>query len=355
MLYPLKLTPIYKHSLWGGRALEKLGRRLPKGQVGESWEVSCHPDGVNVIANGKYIGIPLTDWLKAYKDKAVGRDIYLKYATRFPMLIKLIDASDKLSVQVHPSDEMAKQLENEFYGKNEMWYILSAKPDAKVICDFKPGFKRSAVNRYIEENRLEKWLNYIDIEATDVVYVPAGKVHSLGEGIVALEIQQNSNITYRIYDYNRVTQSGKQRQLHIEKALEAMSDQPNAVHGKIRGLRRLVDSSLSVTFLVANDHFAVELYELHGNMEETTDGEFFIFSIVEGEGELVFNKDSLPIQAVETVLIPAALGKYQFCGKLTMLKTYVPKIKAHIVDPLIRAGYTYAEIMKNVHGCKLSA
>ncbi len=355
MLYPLKLTPIYKHSLWGGRMLEKLGRRLPKGQVGESWEVSCHPDGVNVIANGKYIGIPLTDWIKAYKDKVVGRDIYRKYAYRFPILIKLIDASDKLSVQVHPSDEMAKQLENEFSGKNEMWYILSAEPDAKVICDFKPGFKKSAVNRYVEENRLEKWLNYIDVQATDVIYVPAGMVHSLGAGIVALEIQQNSNITYRIYDYNRVTQSGERRRLDLEKALKAMNDRPNAVQGKIRGLRRPVNANLSVTFFVANDYFAAELYELNGNMEETTDGEFFIYSIVKGEGELVFNKDSLPVQAVETVLIPAALGKYQFCGKLTMVRTYVPKIKEHIVDPLTRAGYTYAEIMRNIHGCRLSA
>jgi len=209
MLYPLKLAPIYKHTLWGGRALEKFGRTLPAGKVGESWEISCHPDGVNVIANGKYIGIPLTDWLKAYKDKAVGRDIYRRHETRFPILVKLIDANDKLSVQVHPSDEMARQAENELCGKNEMWYILSAKPGARVICDFKPGFKRSAINRYIEENRLEKWLNHIEIEATDIIYVPAGTVHSLGEGIVALEIQQNSNITYRLYDYNRVTQAGK--------------------------------------------------------------------------------------------------------------------------------------------------
>lgn len=355
MLYPLKLTPLYKHALWGGRALEKLGRRLPEGQVGESWEVSCHPDGVNVIANGKYIGMPLTDWIKAYKDKAVGRDIYLKYATRFPILVKLIDASDKLSVQVHPSDEMAKELEKECCGKNEMWYILSAKPDAKVICDFQPGYKHAAIHRYIEEICLAKWLNYVDVEATDAIYVPAGTVHSLGAGIVALEIQQNSNITYRIYDYNRVAPSGKQRRLHIEKALKAMKDQPDTLQGKIHGLRRLVDTDLSVTFFVANDHFAVELYELHGNMEETTDGGFSLFSIVEGEGELVFNKDSLPVQAVETVLIPAALGKYRFCGKLTMLKTYVPKTKAHILEPLTRAGYTYAEIMRNVHGCKLSA
>lgn len=355
MLYPLKLTPIYKHSLWGGRALAKLGRMLPEGQIGESWEVSCHPDGVNVIANGKHIGIPLTDWIKAYKDKAVGRDVYSQYATHFPILIKLIDASDKLSVQVHPSDEMAKQLENECYGKNEMWYILAAKPGAKIIYDFKPGFTRSAVNRYIKENRFENWLNYIDIEAGDVVYVPVGTVHSLGAGIVALEIQQNSNITYRIYDYNRVAQSGKQRPLDIEKALKAMNDQPNAAQGKIRGLRRLVNSNLSVTFLVANDHFAAELYELDGNVEEITNGEFCIYSIIAGTGEVVFNKDSLPVQAVESVLIPAALGKYQLCGKLTMVRTYVPKIKEHIIDPLTRAGFTYTEIMNNIHGGKLTA
>lgn len=355
MLYPLKLTPIYKHSIWGGRGLEKLGRRLPDGKVGESWEVSCHPDGVNVIANGKYMGITLIDWIKAFKDKAVGRDIYHKYVNHFPIMIKLIDANDKLSVQVHPSDETARLLENECHGKNEMWYILSAKTNAKIIYDFKPGINRASIKRYVEENCLEKWLNLLDIKATDVVYVPAGTVHALGKGIIALEIQQSSNITYRIYDYNRVTQSGSKRQLHIEKALKAISNQSNTLQGKIRGLQRSIHSNLATTFLMANNHFAVELYEMCGKIEETTDGQFCIFTIVEGEGELVFDRDAVSLQAVESILIPAALGNYQLYGNLKMLKTYVPKIKKNIVDPLMRAGYTYDEIMKNVHGGKISA
>ena len=358
-MYPLKFTPLYKQSIWGGRALEKFGRRLPEGKIGESWEISCHPDGVSVIANGEHAGLPLAAWLKAYKDKAVGREIYRQYAGRFPLMIKLIDANDNLSVQVHPSDAMARLLENEACGKNEMWYILSAAAGAKVICGFKPGFKCASIAQCAEGNSLEAWLNHLDVKASDAIYVPAGTVHSLGAGIVAVEIQQNSNITYRLYDYNRVTPSGTRRQLHIEKAFKAINDPDNnnnnIVRGKIRGLERPLNANSSATFLVANSHFAVELYEIRGSMEESAEGQFHIFVVVKGEGELVFRGGAMPLKAIESLLIPAALGKYQLCGNLTMLKTYVPKIAEHILAPLKRAGYRDDEILKNIHGGKIPA
>lgn len=354
MLYPLKFTPLYKHSLWGGRALEKLGRKLPEGKVGESWEVACHADGESVIANGEYSGMPVGAWIKAFKDQAVGKDIFLKYRGNLPILVKLIDASERLSVQVHPSDKTAKRLENELYGKNEMWYILSAAPNSKIVYDFAPGLSRSAIEGCIKEECLESCLNYLDVEAEDAIYVPAGTVHALGAGIVAVEIQQSSNITYRIFDYNRVTNTGVKRELHIEKALAAMEDHA-AVKGRIHGLQRQATSDYAATFLIANNHFAVELYKVNGKIEECTDGRFHIYTIVEGEGEVGFNGGSMPVRAVESIFIPAALVKYYFSGKLKMLKTYVPKLKKHVVEPLKRAGFSDSEIVRNIHGWQLSA
>lgn len=213
MLYPFQFIPVYKDYIWGGRNLERLGKELPEGKVAESWELSCHPDGMSVVKNGTLRGRTLQGLIDEYGSKITG-----DYRTKtFPLLVKLIDAADKLSVQVHPDDNFALAHEGEF-GKNEFWYVLDAKPDAYLIYDFKPSITRSDFEKAVCEDRVGDCLQIVPVRAGDFLNIPAGLIHSIGEGILLAEIQQSSNTTYRIFDYNRTDAKGTKRPLHLEKA-----------------------------------------------------------------------------------------------------------------------------------------
>ena len=222
-LYPFKFQPILKSIIWGGSEISKF-KNLDEVEdgIGESWEVSAVKGSISVIKNGELSGTSLDELIKEAKGQLVGEKVYEKYGNKFPLLIKFIDAQDDLSIQVHPNDELAKKRHNSF-GKTEMWYIVKAKPDAFVI----PGFKEKITpEQYLEkvkDNTFTDTLQKQYVKKDEVYFLPAGRVHAIGSGCFIAEIQQSSDITYRIYDYNRKDANGNPRELHTELAKDAIN------------------------------------------------------------------------------------------------------------------------------------
>ncbi len=350
-LYPLTFIPVYKDYPWGGRNFEKFGRKLPDGVNAESWEISCHPDGISIVANGTYAGMPLPDLIKKLGRRLIGTALPDRDVEKFPLLVKFIDAENKLSVQVHPDDEYALEHEGE-YGKNEMWYIISAKPGAHLIYDVVPGTTRESFAKAIKEGTLESCLKKVEVFPGDVINIPAGLVHAIGEGIMLAEIQQNSNTTYRVYDYDRVGKDGKKRPLHIEKSLDVIDFKGAGRREKCPGLKLSIGEGSTSTFVVANRYFAVEVLDIDGTVEQVADGSrFHIYTFTEGKGRIICEgKNELPVKAGVSVLIPAAMGPYIIEGKLKGLKSYVPDLRENVMVQLKNAGYTEEQIFENIGG-----
>lgn len=349
MLYPLKFEPVYKDYIWGGREFEKFGKKLPEGIVAESWEISSHPDGECKVSNGEYKGIYLTELINKLGRELIGKELPEKDIQKFPLLIKLIDANDRLSVQVHPEDEYAKINENGELGKNEMWYIVSAKPGAKLVYGVAPGVTKEDFAKAVKEDRIESCLNYIEVFTGDSVNIPAGLVHAIGAGIVIAEIQQNSNTTYRVFDYNRTDKNGNRRPLHIEKALDVINFNNCNTKGKLQGLEVKLEGNSVKIALVANEYFSVERYIIDGKVDEEADGSRFItYTCLDGEGQINFAGGTENLAKGQSVLIPASLGAYTIEGKLEIIKSYVPDVEKNVLLPLMNAGYSKEEIIETV-------
>ena len=347
MLYPMKFHPVYKDYIWGGRNLAKFGKQLPEGIVAESWELSCHVDGMSIVKNGVFEGRTLKSMIEEYGNEIMG-DLAGKY-TDFPLLIKLIDANEKLSVQVHPDDEFARFHEGD-NGKNEMWYILDAKPGAQLIYGLKHGVSREDFEKAVKENRVEDCLNYINVKAGDFINIPAGLVHAICEGIVLAEIQQNSNVTYRVYDYNRKDAKGNYRPLHIEKAMQVINFE-SRIKYPYEGLEYEKSGKTSLKILVANKYFCVELFKISGRIEQDTENRMFhVYLCTEGDGMILYGNEKTALSRGETVLIPACIGRYCIEGELTLLKAYVPDMDTDIYRRLTDMGYRKQEIENKIAG-----
>jgi mannose-6-phosphate isomerase len=345
MLYPLKFEPVYKNYIWGGRNLSRYRKALPDGAVAESWDLSCHPDGISVVSEGSLKGITLPELLKIYKSKLLGSDFPESYSDSFPLLVKLIDANDKLSVQVHPDDEYAMVFEDANLGKNEMWYVIDAKPGAKLVCGLKPGTTKESFSEAIRNGNIDDYLSYLEVKPGDIVNIPAGVVHAIGEGILIAEIQQNSNTTYRVYDYDRVDKSGNKRPLHIAQALDVINFSACGTRNKRSPLSVKVNDEFSKSYVVANRFFAAEIYDLNGKAFEEADGsKFFIYTFLEGHGEINYNNGNTCVNAGDTVLIPASLGSYILKGSLKCLKSYIPNLHVDVVLKLKTAGFSKESI-----------
>lgn len=350
MWYPLKFKPVFKDYIWGGRTLSKLGKSLPEGSVAESWEISSHSDGVSVVAEGKFKGMLLTNMIEEYKAELMGSDIYNKNS-RFPLLIKFIDANDRLSVQVHPNDEYALVEENGELGKNEMWYVIDAKPGAKLIYGIKPGIDKETFKRAVNNGILEECLNYVNVSKGDFLNIPAGLIHAIGEGILLAEIQQNSNTTYRVYDYDRLDKQGNKRPLHVEKALDVIDFNFEVKDNFKTGIKLNIGQNSYKNYRIANKYFSVEEYSINGKIEEKTDGsKFYIFIIIEGSGEISWSEGKLQIKRGDSILIPASLGGYCISGEIYTLKTYVPNLEEDVIKPLLAVGYSLADIKESLEG-----
>jgi mannose-6-phosphate isomerase len=321
MFYPLKFKPVYRNYLWGGRNLAKLGKVLPEeGIVAESWEVSCHPAGLSIVENGAYAGLSLRELIDKEGKAILGGATVSKYGMKFPLLIKLIDANQKLSVQVHPDDGYALKNENEF-GKHEIWYVISAKPGSRIIYGLTPGTTREALSQAIREGNIQSRLRDETVVAGDIIDISPGVVHALGEGIMIAEIQQNSNATYRLYDYDRVDASGKKRPLHVEKALEVIDFTPKSWN-PVRIKERAGESAPAIVPLLGNTHFKVDFYQIRGEVAERTSPErFAIYTVLEGEGYLQSESGQTVIRGGESVLLPAAMGEFTMTGSFKALKS----------------------------------
>ena len=221
-LYPFIFEPIIKEKLWGGKNLNKiLNKPRMSDHDGESWELSCVPDNVSVLRNGPLAGKTLTELIEQFRGDLVGEAVYEEHGSRFPLLIKFIDAQQDLSIQVHPDDELAKTRHNSF-GKTEMWYVIDSEPDASIIVGFSEPLNVSQYLDYVENNKLMSILNRERVQPHDVFFIPAGRVHTIGKGLIIAEIQQTSDVTYRIHDFDRVDTKGSKRELHNDLAIEAI-------------------------------------------------------------------------------------------------------------------------------------
>jgi mannose-6-phosphate isomerase len=322
MIYPLKFKPVFKNYLWGGRNLAKLGKNLPEaGIVAESWEVSCHPEGLSMIENGEFSGMSLQELIEKQGEEVLGGATVAKYGTKIPLLIKLIDANQKLSVQVHPDDDFALKNENEF-GKHEIWYVISAEPGARIIYGLTPQTTKEAFALAIREEKIQAHLEYEEVFAGDIIDIPPGVVHALGAGIMIAEIQQNSNSTYRIYDYDRVDATGKKRPLHLEKALDVIDFSPRT-WSPIRIEERSDGADPYLSQLLQNTHFKVDFYQIAGEAAPNNyPDRFVIYTVLEGEGFILSGTGHTGIHGGESVLLPAKLGEYTLKGKFKALLSY---------------------------------
>ncbi|ADL52880.1 type I phosphomannose isomerase catalytic subunit [Clostridium cellulovorans] len=312
-MYPLKFENLYYDKIWGGRDMEAFRGNLPEGDIGESWDVACHDNGMSVVAEGELKGKSLKELIDTYPEELLGKKIDKEV---FPLLIKIINSNESLSVQVHPDDEYGKRVENEL-GKTECWYIVDAKPGAKLILGTKEGVSKDQFKTAIENGTVEELMNYIEVKSGEVYFVESGLIHAIGEGIVLAEIQQNSDTTYRVYDYNRG------RELHIEKALDVMNMN---LRGKASiGQIAYEDQDYKKLNYILCDKFALEMYEVKATLKENSEEDrFFIFTCVEGNGTLETASYKTEVKKGDSILIPATAGQYVFKGQMNLLKSYVP-------------------------------
>jgi mannose-6-phosphate isomerase len=330
MLYPLTFTPALRDYIWGGRNLEKLyGRPLPPGRTAESWEISGHPTASTVVDAGPLEGQSLPEALAAMGADLVGtRAGWALARNKFPLLIKLLDAEKRLSVQVHPPDDYALVHENGELGKTEMWYVLHARPGAQLILGLRPGVTPEAFRQAVADNALETWLHHLPVKAGDAVFVPSGTVHAILEGIIIAEIQQNSDTTYRVYDWGRVGADGKPRPLHVEKALAVINFQ-QIEPGPYQPLLVGDENGVTRHEISRCGYFVVEKITMSPGAiyPGQTNGETLeIWGTVEGKSELAWAKEPIPLPAIRFCLVPARLGDFEVRAteSVTMLRVYLP-------------------------------
>lgn len=311
-LYPLTFHPIYKEKIWGGRRLEQiLGRALPPGSVGESWDVAAHPHGTSVVERGPLAGKNLVELMEEYGEELLGSAV--PASGRFPLLFKLIDAQDDLSVQVHPHDDYA-QAQGEPWGKTELWYIVHSEPGAWIVWGLKPGVTKGQFAQAIEEGgqAILACLNKVPVRPGEIYPVSAGLVHALGAGCLVAEIQQNSDTTYRVYDGDRVDAQGQSRELHIQEALDVIDFSPRALDGGYQLAR------CSRYF-----HFAV-LDKPQGLLLELED-RFQVLTALGGRAEIRCQGSVSELAAGQSCLLPAALGSCWLQAEGVVLQSSPPR------------------------------
>jgi mannose-6-phosphate isomerase len=344
--YPLKFEPILKKIIWGGSEICRFKKLAVKESgVGESWEISHVPGSVSIVANGKLAGKSLTELIETEPESIMGKLVHERFGNEFPLLIKFIDAQDNLSIQVHPGDELARIRHNSL-GKTEMWYVIDAKPGSELISGFSQQIDADEYERRIADKTIEEVLKHHKVKTGDVFFLPAGRIHAIGSGIFIAEIQQSSNITYRIYDYNRVDANGNGRELHTQQAKDAIDYE---LYEDLRTSYKPIAND--VVPLVSCKYFTTNRIELKADKSEPVtlniDGKaveipitdtieidrdysaldsFVIYVCMEGEGNIRYGKNnSVSVRQGETVLLPAEMKKITIDTDkdLLLLETYI--------------------------------
>lgn len=323
MLYPLKFKSVYKDYLWGGTSFREVyGREVDSDVIAESWDVACHKNGMSQVSNGILAGKTLEEIYDA-DPKALLGSSYENYG-KFPLLIKLIDAKQRLSLQVHPEDAYAKANEKGELGKNEMWYVLSAEPGASLAIGLKDGVTKAQFAKAIEDGSLAEYVNEMPVEAGDVIDIPAGLLHAIQEGIMIAEVQQNSDTTYRVFDWNRLGADGKPRPLHVKQALDVIDFDQKIAKEKCHGKSSIIGES-RLTQYIQNHYFGIDEITLKGNYLDSTElDHMMIYICLSGDFKLLWNGTETNLTAGETVLIPAELGQIELQGDSKILKAFLP-------------------------------
>ena len=325
MLYPLRFAPVYFEKVWGDRRLETVMHRklVPGKPIGESWEVSDHPHGRSVVINGPLRGQSLREVIERDPAALLGAHVREKHGELFPLLVKYIDANDKLSVQVHPDDAYARAHEGEL-GKTEMWYVLHADPGGEIIAGLHQGVTKEDLLRALNEGDPAALLNQLPVQAGDAILIPAGRIHALMPGLLVLEIQESSDTTYRLYDWGRVGLDGNPRELHVAQALavidwadyDARTATPQGVAPDGNGKSTLVTS----------DYFTVDRYTLARKYAFRLPGDrFHILNCIAGNAALAWGESTEMLRFGDSVLLPASLTDVilQPNGEASFLISYV--------------------------------
>ncbi|MBQ3225809.1 MAG: mannose-6-phosphate isomerase, class I [Clostridia bacterium] len=320
-----KLIPEFKDYLWGGNRLKaEYHKQSPFDITAESWELSCHKNGLSRILGGEYDGLTLPEAITRAKEK--GEDWLGTACERFeqfPVLIKLIDACDSLSIQVHPDDAYAKENENGSYGKTEVWYIVDCEPDAELIYGFSRDVSKEELKTAIENNELSPYLNRVKVKPGDVFFVRAGLLHAIGKGILICEIQQNSDTTYRVYDWGRVGADGKPRELHIAKAVEVLKRRKETITD-FSAPKVFETDGISEYQIATCEYFKVKKREQEeSSLIQTTGDSFIALTFLNGEGMVSSSDGELCFIKGETVFLPATEESYTIKGKCEYLMTSV--------------------------------
>lgn len=323
MLYPLKFTPILKDKIWGGSKLNNyFDKKTKTDKLGESWELSGYEGDESVVSTGFLTGNNLTELIEVYMGDLIGDKIFDQFGLSFPLLFKLIDANENLSIQVHPNDETAAERHHSF-GKTEMWYVLDADQGAELIIGFKQDYSQEKYLEALKKDTVEDLLQKVKVQAGDVFFIPSGLIHAIGKGVVVAEIQECSDITYRIYDYKRTDDQGNERELHTDQALDVIKFEASRnpkihYHAALNEITSLVHCEYFNTNLIRFDSPLTRNYGLIDS--------FVVYMCVEGEIEIECNGEKTSLVKGETVLIPAQINEIGLIPKETsaLLEVYIP-------------------------------
>ena len=334
--YPIKFEPILQEKIWGGiKLVEKLNKKSEKTNIGESWEISDIKGNMSVVANGSLKGYSLQDLMVTHRDELLGKKVFSKFSYNFPLLIKFIDAKEALSIQLHPHDDLAKERHKSF-GKTEMWYVMQADKGAELIVGFKEDSDRLTYLKHLENKSLLDILNVDKVKKGDVYFIPTGRVHAIGAGVMLAEIQQTSDITYRVYDWDRQDKYGKYRELHTDEALDAID---------YKALTNYKTSYKKENNVVSNivdcQYFTTNFLPIIGKriaVDHLDKDSFVIYICVKGSVEFICNKEKTSLDMGETVLIPAALKQFFIKPKKKseLLEVYIDKDSPLLEDALFK-------------------
>lgn len=320
LLYPLKFQPILKDKIWGGEKLQRyLNKNSNSKQLGESWEISAVPGDISIVSNGEFKGKSLQELLEMHKSDLLGSKNHKRFGNNFPLLIKFIDAKEDLSIQLHPNDELAKKRHNSL-GKTEMWYVMQADKDSNLIVGFNQEMNKETYLQHLESKTLTSILNFDRVKEGDSYFIEAGRLHAIGAGVLLAEIQQTSDVTYRVYDWDRVDDKGNERDLHNDIAIDAfdfnMKDNFRVDYKK----RKNVSNEM-----VSCPFFTTNFIELDSKIEkQNLVDSFIIYLCVDGEVEIITEVSNEIIVKGETLLLPAAIKNYNLNTKYAkLLEVYV--------------------------------
>lgn len=317
----IKLSPAFKDYLWGGTRLkDNYKMKTDLDIVAEAWELSAHPDGPATVLNGEYQGKTFVEYLDG-----MGKGIWgsnAQHFEQFPILIKFIDAKQPLSIQVHPNDEYALRVEHE-YGKNEMWYIVDCEPGSFLYYGVNQDLTKEAFRKHIEDDTILDVLHKVEVKKGDCFFIKAGTIHAIGTGCLICEIQQNSNSTYRVYDFGRVGVDGKPRELHIDKAVDVSILTPSGKNGEPEGKKEIHDN-YSDTLLAKTEYFTTIEYDVKKELSlSVDDSSFHSYIILSGEGTVESEDQVIEFKKGDSIFIPAGFGDFKIVGNCNVIETFI--------------------------------